>query len=69
VPKAPVNGIDLFYEADGREDPLLLIAGFGCDHTAWAFATPALARRYRVIRPDNRGSGRSDAPDRPTSMR
>jgi 3-oxoadipate enol-lactonase len=69
VPKAHVNGIDLFYEAEGEGEPLLLIPGFGCDHTAWSFAAPPLAASHRVIRPDNRGTGHSDAPDSPTSIR
>jgi pimeloyl-ACP methyl ester carboxylesterase len=69
VPKAHVNGIDLFYEAEGEGEPVLLLAGFGCDHTAWSLATPPLAAHHRVIRLDNRGSGRSDAPDSPTSIR
>ena len=69
MPKAHVNGIDLFYEAEGEGEPILLLPGFGCDHTAWSFAAPLLAARHRVIRPDNRGTGHSDAPDSPSSMR
>jgi 3-oxoadipate enol-lactonase len=69
VPNAHVNGIDLFYEAEGEGEPVLLLPGFGCDRAAWSFAAPPLAARHRVIRPDNRGTGHSGAPDIPTSIR
>lgn len=48
---------------------MLLIMGWGGDHTAWAFQIPALAARYRVIAFDNRGAGQSDAPDVPYTIR
>ena len=65
MPKARVNGIDLHYVELGASDaePLLLIMGWGGDHTAWAFQLPAFSQRYRVVALDNRGAGQSDAPD------
>ena len=63
MPTARVNGIDLHYVEAGSGDPLLLIMGFGGDHLAWAFQTPAFAQTYRVIAFDNRGAGQSSVPD------
>lgn len=69
VPKSRVNGIDLYYEVQGTGDPLLLIAGFSCDHTIWSLVVPALAARYRVILLDNRGIGQSSGAETVTSIR
>jgi pimeloyl-ACP methyl ester carboxylesterase len=64
-----VNGIDLYYEVQGTGDPLLLIAGFSCDHTIWSLVMPALAARYRVIVLDSRGIGQSSGAETITSIR
>jgi pimeloyl-ACP methyl ester carboxylesterase len=69
MPSVPVNGIDIYYEAHGRGDPLLLIAGFGCDHTIWSLVAPHLASRYRVVAFDNRGTGQTSGPDAVSSIR
>jgi pimeloyl-ACP methyl ester carboxylesterase len=49
----------LAFRERGDGPPLLLVMGTGADHTSWARQIPALSRRFRVIAPDNRGSGRS----------
>lgn len=41
----------------------MLLGGFACDHTFWAPVLLRLASKYRVICPDNRGSGQSSSPD------
>jgi len=48
--------------------PVVLIMGWGGDHTAWAFQTPVLAAEFDVIALDNRGAGQSDAPDQPFTL-
>jgi len=70
VPHAQVNGIRLFYEETGALDapPLVLIMGWGGDHTAWALQAPAFAAAHRVIALDNRGAGQSDAPEAPYTI-
>jgi sigma-B regulation protein RsbQ len=41
--------------------PVLLLAhGFGCDQNMWRLVAPTLAERFRVVRFDYVGSGRSD---------
>ncbi len=69
MPKVRANGIELYVETHGAGEPLLLIAGLACDHTMWAEVVPALTDHYRVIVFDNRGVGRSTAPDSPYTIR
>jgi 3-oxoadipate enol-lactonase len=69
MPKVQANGIEMFYEEKGTGEPLLLIAGFACDHTNWSQMIPLLASRYRVIVFDNRGVGQTSAPNTPYSIR
>jgi 3-oxoadipate enol-lactonase len=60
VPKANVNGINLYYQVHGDGEPLVLIQGFGGGHRGWFFQTRAFQKYFRVIVFDNRGIGRSD---------
>ncbi|KAB0267276.1 alpha/beta fold hydrolase [Microvirga brassicacearum] len=57
------NGIDLAYESlgDGADEAILLIAGLGTQMIRWTvpFCEALAARGYRVIRFDNRDTGRS----------
>ena len=51
MPTVTANGVRLFYEEAGAADtpPLILIMGWGGDHTAWALQIPALVADHRVI--------------------
>ncbi len=69
MPYAQTNGITMYYEVRGQGPPVLLIGGLGSDGHLWYKQAPVLARRFQVITPDNRGAGRTDAPDEPYSMR
>lgn len=64
-----VGDIRIFYQEAGQGDPLLLIMGWGGDHTAWALQVPAFAAEFRCVSFDNRGAGQSDQPDVPYTMR
>jgi len=70
VPFAAVRGLRLYYEWRGRATgtPVVLVMGLGGDSTAWAFQLAALAPHYRVLVFDNRGAGRSEAPDEPYTI-
>lgn len=70
MPKAKVNGIELYYEVHGPEgaDFLLMIQGLGHDARFWFRQVPELSRHFRLILFDNRGVGRSDKPDEPYSI-
>jgi len=69
MPIVAVNGIDLYYDETGAGEPLVFVMGFGGDHQSWGFQLAALSARYRVVTFDNRGSGRSSAPDIPYTTR
>jgi 3-oxoadipate enol-lactonase len=62
------NGIDVYYECSGTGEPLLLIAGFGCDHAIWTLVAAELAASYRVYLFDNRGLGQSTGADSVASI-
>jgi pimeloyl-ACP methyl ester carboxylesterase len=68
MPKVRANGIEIFYEETGAGEPLLLIAGFACDHANWYKITPLLNSSYRLITFDNRGVGQSSSPEGPYSI-
>jgi len=62
--KVEVNGIELAYDILGQTGhPLVLIHGFGLDHTIWMDMASKYLRNHRVILPDVRGHGSSDAPE------
>jgi pimeloyl-ACP methyl ester carboxylesterase len=54
--------LDVYFEEQGRGDPLVLIGGFTSTVETWWAQRPVLAREFRVILPDNRGSGRTRIP-------
>ena len=68
MPYAPIRDILTYYEEAGSGDPLVLIMGLGGDLQAWALQLPALSKHFRVITFDNRGAGRTSAPDKPYSI-
>jgi 3-oxoadipate enol-lactonase len=70
MPTVTANGIRLFYQETGAADapPLVLIMGWGGDHTAWALQAPAFAAAHRVIALDNRGAGQSQVPEAPYTI-
>jgi pimeloyl-ACP methyl ester carboxylesterase len=69
MPKVKVGDIQIHYQEAGGGDPLLLIMGWGGDHTAWALQIPAFSAEFRCVAFDNRGAGQSDQPDVPYSIR
>ena len=65
MPILQLNDINLYYEVHGTGMPLVLIAGLASDSQSWGPVIPLLVRQFRLILFDNRGSGRTDSPDRP----
>jgi pimeloyl-ACP methyl ester carboxylesterase len=59
-----VNGMQMYYVAQGEGEPLVLLHGFGGSGQMWEPFVAELARGYRVIVPDLRGHGRSTNPTR-----
>jgi pimeloyl-ACP methyl ester carboxylesterase len=64
-----VGDVDLYFEEYGQGPPVLLIHGLAGDCSAWNAQIERLERSYRVIAFDNRGAGRSSAPDYPYTTR
>lgn len=69
MPKVHVNDIDIYYEATGKGEPLLLIHGHGSSSRDWEMQVPYFAKSYRVITFDVRGCGRTSKPKGPYSLR
>lgn len=58
-----VNGLDMFVASLGEGQAVLLLHGFPDSHRVWRHQMqPLAAAGYRVIAPDLRGYGRTDAP-------
>ncbi len=66
--KAQVNGITLHVKDRGQGLPLLLVHAFPLNHTQWESQLDMLTDEFRLIAPDMRGFGASDAPPGPYSM-
>jgi pimeloyl-ACP methyl ester carboxylesterase len=60
APPAPEREISLAHDVHGSGPPLLMIQGLGYGRTGWGAAPMLLARRFRVVTPDNRGFGGSE---------
>ena len=65
MPKVQVGDVELYYEDYGEGAPVVLIHGLAGDCSAWKAQIESLEKNYRVLAFDNRGAGRSSAPDYP----
>jgi 3-oxoadipate enol-lactonase len=70
MPFAQGQGARIHYEIEGPADgPVLLLSNsLGTDLGMWSPQMPSLAARYRVLRYDSRGHGRSEAPEGPYTI-
>lgn len=62
-----VNGAEFYYELQGIGRPIVLIAGYTCDHTYWQPIVEALSRQFQVLLFDNRGIGQTKDNGEPLS--
>jgi len=69
MPIVKVNGINMYYEVNGKGIPLVLIMGLRRNLEWWYCQIPELSQHFRVIAFDNRGAGRSDKPEMEYSIR
>ncbi len=60
--------IDVRVDGTQRRARVVLIHGFPLTREIWDAQADALAQRYRVVRPDLRGTGKSSAPEGPYLM-
>jgi 3-oxoadipate enol-lactonase len=68
MPSARTGERELNFESTGTGPALLLVAGLGMTLDAWWRTVPTLARRFRVLRLDNRGLGHSSAAGLPYTV-
>jgi pimeloyl-ACP methyl ester carboxylesterase len=69
MPEVRVADVRLHYEVTGNGDPLLMVMGLGGSSAGWSpELVTELARSFRTIIYDNRGTGQSDKPDVPYSL-
>lgn len=62
------GGVRLSYEVTGEGPAVVLLHPTPCDHRFWLGAAESLAGKYRVILPDLRGHGRSEAGEGPITI-
>jgi pimeloyl-ACP methyl ester carboxylesterase len=66
--KQLINGFQMNYEDVGAGPPVLLVHGYPLDRTLWTHQIEAFKGDYRLIVPDLRGHGQSEAPSGPYRM-
>ena len=59
MPKIKVGQDELYYEVHGDGPPLMLVTGLNGVSSFWVKQVPVLARDFRVILHDHRGTGQS----------
>lgn len=62
MPIATIGDLDVFYDVQGRGEPVLLVHGLGSSTEDWEPQVETLARDFTVIRYDVRGHGRTGKP-------
>jgi 3-oxoadipate enol-lactonase len=69
MPTVKANDINIYYEIHGEGEPLLMIQGYSFYSGHWMTLVPELSKEYRAIIFDNRGTGRTDKPEPPYTMK
>ncbi len=67
MPKASINGIQMYYEVHGSGFPLVLVHEFAGDAQSWDPQVRFFARRYTVVTYNARGYPPSDVPEDPAA--
>ena len=62
MPRASINGVELYYEETGSGFPLIFVHEFAGDMQAWEPQVRYFSRRYRVITYNQRGYPPSSVP-------
>ncbi|HKG46959.1 MAG TPA: alpha/beta fold hydrolase [Pyrinomonadaceae bacterium] len=68
MPNARINNLEMAYTDTGAGHPVVLIHGYPFNRSLWADQIPALSGNNRIIAPDLRGFGESDASPEPSTM-
>jgi len=59
MPNISIGDADIYYESHGDGPPLMLVSGLNGVSSFWVNQVPALARDFRVVVHDHRGTGQS----------
>ena len=62
MPKAAIDGIDLYYESNGDGPAVVFAHGAGGNHLSWWQQVPVFSDCYRCVTFDHRGFGQSRVP-------
>jgi len=65
--RVKLDDITMYFEVQGKGEPLILLHGGMGSAQAWANQIPFFSIYYRVIAPDSRGQGRTTDSDAPIS--
>jgi 3-oxoadipate enol-lactonase len=68
MPWTTNGSVRIYWEEEGKGEPLLLIMGLSFSLAMWGELRPFLAQHFRLILFDNRCVGRSDTPRHPFSI-
>lgn len=66
--KASINKIRMGYTDTGRGTPVVLVHGYPLNRSMWDAQVSDLSKDFRIIAPDLRGHGESDAPSGVNTM-
>ena len=66
---ATANGVKLSYLIHGEGKPIIFIHGYGAKKEIWKPQIKDICRKYKTITFDIRGTGESDRPDIPYTMK
>jgi pimeloyl-ACP methyl ester carboxylesterase len=64
MPKAEIDGVNLYYEDTGAGVPVVFVHEFAGDYRSWESQVRHFSRRYRCIAYNARGYPPSDVPER-----
>jgi 3-oxoadipate enol-lactonase len=62
------QGARIYWDEQGRGEPVLLIMGLGYSSVLWHRIRPLVSQHFRTVALDNRGVGSSDVPPGPYSI-
>jgi 3-oxoadipate enol-lactonase len=65
---ARIGEIVMSFEINGMGQPTTMISGIASGISSWSLQVPSFALNAMTICLDNRGAGKTDAPDRPYSV-